>query len=150
MIDLSSFSTEHQGSAWELGQLLDRVPLRNVTLLVNDSTELNCLRNILDAAKQTMADTSPNRSDASARWQLIRIGGLSARQPNESYYEWKRRMDRHLDSNQLLAWLWSTTGRASQGEVSNTSPTGLSWGQQARWPWLAPLAFSAWWAFVRR
>ena len=150
MIDLSNFATEHQGSAWELGQLLDRVPLRNVTLLVNDSTDLNCLRNILDAAKQTMAETSPNRSDAAARWQLIRIGGLSARQPNESYYEWKRRMDRHLDSNQLLAWLWSTTGRASQGKVSNTSPTALSWGQQARWPWLAALAISAWWAFVRR
>jgi hypothetical protein len=150
MIDLSSFSTEHQGSAWELGQLLDRVPLRNVTLLVNDSTDLNCLRKILDAARQTMAETSPNRSDPLARWQLIRIGGLSARQPNESYYEWKRRMDRHLDSNQLLAWLWSTTERASQGEGSNTSPTALSWGQQARWPWLAVLAISAWWAFVRR
>jgi hypothetical protein len=149
MIDLSDFAFEHQGSAWELGQLLDRVPLRKVTLLVNDSTDLNCLRKILDAAKQTMAPTSPNRSDASARWQLIRIGGLSARQPNESYYEWKRRMDRHLDSDQLLAWLLSTTGHAARAEVSNTSPTVLRWGRQARWPWLASLAISAWW-LVRR
>jgi hypothetical protein len=150
MIDLSDFVFEHQGSAWELGQLLDRVPLRKVTLLVNDSTDLNCLSNILNTAAQTMEADSPNRSEASPHWQLIRIGGLSARQPNESHYEWKRRMDRHLDSNQLLAWLWSTTGRESQGEVSNTSPTVLRWGQQARWPWLALLAFSAWWAFVRR
>jgi hypothetical protein len=121
-----------------------------VTLLVNDSTDLNCLRNILDAARQTMADTSPNRSDPDARWQLIRIGGLSARQPNETYYQWKRRMDRHLDSSQLLAWLLSTAGHSAQGEVSNTSPTVLSWARQARWPWLAALAVSAWWAFVKR
>jgi hypothetical protein len=150
MIDLSDFAFEHQGSAWELGQLLDRVPLRKVTLLVNDSTDLNCLSNILNTAAHTMAADSPNRSEASPRWQLIRIGGLSARQPNETYYQWKRRMDRHLDSNQLLAWLLSTTGRAAQGEVSNTSPTALSWGRQARWPWLAAFVVSAWWAFVRR
>jgi hypothetical protein len=149
-IDLSSFAPEHQGSAWELGQLLDRVPLSKVTLLVNDSTDLNCLGDILDAAKETMAANSPNSDDPSARWQLIRIGGLSARQPNESYYEWKRRMDRHLDSSQLLAWLLSTTGRAPQGEVSNTSPTVLRWGRQALWPWLAALALSACWAFVGR
>jgi hypothetical protein len=149
VIDLSSFAPEHQGSAWELGQLLDHVPLAKVTLLVNDSTDLNCLGTILDTAKQTMAVTSPNFDDPSARWQLIRIGGLSARQPNESYYEWKRRMDRHLDSNQLLAWLLSTTGGTAQRE-SNRSPTVLSWSREALWPWLASLALSAWWAFVRR
>ena len=44
VMDLSSFSEKNQGSAWELGQLLNRVPLSRVTVLINQSTEIDCVR----------------------------------------------------------------------------------------------------------
>jgi hypothetical protein len=105
VMDLSSLSPTNQGCAWEIGQLLDRVPLSRVTLLVNDSTDLQCLQAILDEAARHVSPTSPNREDPAAIWRLVRIGGLSARQPNESYFDWKRRVDTRLDPETLTSFL---------------------------------------------
>jgi len=87
---------------------LDRVPLSRVTLLVNDSTDLVCLQTILDAAARRISAKSPNREDSQALWQLVRIGGLSQRQPNESYFDWKRRIDTRLEPEVLTSFLMTT------------------------------------------
>lgn len=108
VMDLSSLSPMNQGCAWEIGQLLDRVPLARVTLLVNDSTDLQCLQTILDAAARRIAETSPNRDDSEVYWRLVRIGGLAARQPNESYFDWKRRIDTRLEPEILTSFLMKT------------------------------------------
>jgi hypothetical protein len=108
VMDLSSLSPTNQGCAWELGQLLDRVPLSRVTLLVNDSTDLVCLQTILDAAARRISSKSPNREDSQASWQVVRIGGLAARQPNESYFDWKRRIDTRLEPEVLTSFLMTT------------------------------------------
>jgi hypothetical protein len=105
VMDLSSLSPTNQGCAWELGQLLDRVPLSRVTLLVNDSTDLVCLQTSLDAAARRISAKSPNREDLQASWQVVRIGGLSQRQPNESYFDWKRRIDTRLEPEVLTSFL---------------------------------------------
>jgi len=145
LMDLSSLSFERQGCAWELGQLLNRVPLSKITLLVNDNTDMACLRQILESAAQQMPENSPNRNNAAA-WQLISIGGLSARQPEQSYYDWKRRLDQRLDSVQLAAWLLSTAGSAHRGRILVDSLAEKRYWRQSRWVWLALLILSGLWA----
>jgi len=108
VMDLSSLSPTNQGCAWEIGQLLYRVSLSRVTLLVNDSTDLQCLQTLLDAAARRVAEKSPNRDDSKAVWRLVRIGGLSVRQPNESYFDWKRRIDTRLAPENLTSFLMTT------------------------------------------
>ena len=145
LMDLSSLSFERQGCAWELGQLLDRVPLSKVTLLVNDNTDMECLREILQTAAQRIPASSPNRN-SSAAWQLISIGGLSARQPDQSYHDWKRRLDQRLDSVQLATWLLSTAGSARSGRSLVNSSSEIRYWRQSWWAWLVLLILSAVWA----
>lgn len=143
LMDLSSLSVERQGCAWELGQLLDHVPLEKVTLLVNDNTDMDCLRGILESAADRMPEDSPNRREGVA-WQLISIGGLSARQPEQSYYDWKRRLDQRLDSEQLAAWLLSTAGPRRLDVVEGArKPLGIDQCGQARLVWLVLVVISA-------
>lgn len=149
LMDLSSLSVQNQACAWELGELLDRVPLSKVTLLINESTDLNCLRDIPDNTAKRMAASSPNRNNPLTKWQLVKIGGLSARQPNESYHHWKRRMDLRLDSMKLAGWLLSTAGPEANIEEVNNSTAAVRWAAQARWPWIILLALSALWAAER-
>jgi hypothetical protein len=141
LMDLSSLSETNQGCAWELAQLLRRVPLSQVTLLVNDSTDLACLRRILDDAARRMPPDSANWNQSTVAWRLIRVGGLAARQPGESYYDWHPRLDERLDPMSLTAWLL-TMARAPHCSVPVTR-----WGRQSRWKWLVFLALSAFWAF---
>jgi hypothetical protein len=144
LMDLSSLSMQNQGCAWELGQLLDRVPLERVTLLVNDSTDLECLRGILERAAEHWPADSPNRNKPTAAWQQIRIGGLSERQPEESYYDWKRRLDDRLDPLSLTGWLLST---ARSADVGLPPMARVRWGRQSRWPWVALAVLSGVWSF---
>lgn len=120
LMDLSSLSPTNQGCAWEIGQLLDRVPLSRVTLLVNDSTDLQCLQDLLDTAARRVAADSPNLEDAKPVWRLLRIGGLAARQPGESYFDWRRRLDIRLDPEILASFLMSTA------EPRRAEPAGNS------------------------
>ena len=105
VMDLTSLSPANAGCAWELGQLLDRVPLSRVTLLVNDDTDLDCLHGILADCAASIAASSPNLADPSARWRVLRIGGYGKRQGAESYFQWRRRLSRRLDATLLSAHL---------------------------------------------
>jgi hypothetical protein len=95
LMDLSGLGPTNMGCAYELGLLLDRVPLSRVLLLVDESTDLACLDLVLDRAERLIAADSPNRGDPAA-WRLLRIGGLSARGADESHDEWLRRLDLRL------------------------------------------------------
>jgi hypothetical protein len=105
VMDLSSLSPRNAGCAYELGLLLDRTPLSRVVLLVNDSTDLDCLRGLLDEAETRMALGSPNRMDPREPWQLLKIGGLAARAAEESMADWRRRLDVRLEPLQLVRYL---------------------------------------------
>jgi hypothetical protein len=39
---------------------------------------------------------------------LVRIGGLAKRQENESYFDWKRRIDSRLEPEVLAGFLLDT------------------------------------------
>jgi hypothetical protein len=145
VMDLSSFSEKNQGSAWELRQLLNRVPLSRVTVLINQSTEIDCVRRILDAKAMEMSTTSPNASNPEAKWQLISIGG-AARRKGESYFEWKRRLDDRLEPMQLAGWLLSIAADPKDPEAAmsvQSSPTVQRWGRPSRWGWMVAFAASA-------
>jgi len=105
LMDLSSLSPKNAGCAYELGLLLDRVPLSKLVLLVNDTTDLDCLHGLLAAADTQIAPDSPNRAEPREPWQLLRIGGLAARGSEESLEDWLRRLDMRLQPLQLVRYL---------------------------------------------
>jgi hypothetical protein len=106
VMDLSSLSEENRGIAHELGRLVDQVPLQRAILLINDSTEMDVLTDILAQAWENMASDSPNRDTAEPRLRLYQIGGSSERSPDESLYDWQRRQRSRLDAKPLVCLLY--------------------------------------------
>jgi hypothetical protein len=73
LMDLRSFSPTNQGCLYELGQLLEGIPLERVLLLFDDSTDRAFLEGALrDLWGQVPAD-SPNRSVRSPEVRLFRV-----------------------------------------------------------------------------
>jgi len=61
-MDLRSFSPSNQGCQYELGQLLDGVPLTRVLLMVDDTTDRPFLEDTLQSLWQKVPADSPNHS----------------------------------------------------------------------------------------
>ena len=61
-------------------------------LLVSETTDRECLRTILADAETRQSPDSLNRDDPDEAWRLLRIGGSTARHPEESYLDWMRRL----------------------------------------------------------
>jgi hypothetical protein len=73
LMDLRSFSPTKRGCLYELGQLLDGVPLERVLLLFDDSTDRAFLEGTLrDLWCQVPAD-SPNRAGRTPQVRLLRV-----------------------------------------------------------------------------
>ena len=108
LMDLSSLAPSDLGCAYELGLLLDRVPLSRVLVLVDASTDLTCLQQLLDAAERRIAPDSPNKATTVApapAWRLLHIGGGAVRQDGESRADWLRRLDGRLDPLALVHFM---------------------------------------------
>jgi hypothetical protein len=142
VMDLSSLAPNNQGCAWELQQLLNRVPLSRVTLLINDSTDLALLRQILQGAASRLAPDSPNAAvdvpidtgPEALVWRLLSIGGRSVRRDDESHHDWLRRTDQRLDAERLFARLYASASPPREGPLR----PGLSAARTRDW------AFSGW------
>ena len=65
LMDLRGFSRDRSGCIYELGQLLELVPLRHITLLVDRTTDHALLASTLHSSWLTIDATSPNLSDQS-------------------------------------------------------------------------------------
>ena len=74
VMDLSSLSEQNRGVAYEIGKLVDEVPLNRVVLLFDELTDLNVLRDILGRAWTSMAANSPNRQNNGASRPGFRHG----------------------------------------------------------------------------
>jgi len=105
VMDLSSLSDRNRGVAYELDKLVNEVPLNRLVLLFNDSTDLNVLKEILSQARENMTDDSPNRQPAALRLRVFNMGGSTARSPDESAYDWKRRLRTRMDERALVGLL---------------------------------------------
>ncbi|HZF78632.1 MAG TPA: hypothetical protein VEZ89_02465, partial [Rubrivivax sp.] len=123
LMDLSDLGPEDMGCAYELGLLLDRVPLSRVLLLIDEATtNRDCLQQVLDEAEQRIAADSPNRDNPDAGWRLLRIGGSSVRKPDESYHAWLRRQDQRLAPLSLVHFMLDgLTGEINGGGSSEAS-----------------------------
>jgi hypothetical protein len=73
-MDLRAFTSERKGSVFELGALIDEVPLHRVALLIDQTTDKPLLRRTLADQWQRMKPQSPNAYggyDAIARVRMI-------------------------------------------------------------------------------
>jgi hypothetical protein len=66
LLDLRGFTAARQGATYEITQLVELVPLRQVLVLTDDTTDHNFLRTVLDTAWQGMGPESPNWTDGGA------------------------------------------------------------------------------------
>jgi hypothetical protein len=106
VMDLSSLSEKNRGIAYELGKVLDRIALRRIVLLVDDSTDLELLKEILAHEWEDMAPDSPNRGVAERTLRLYHVGGPLKRMPGESLYDWRRRLRAQIDEKGLVCLLY--------------------------------------------
>jgi hypothetical protein len=79
VMDLRSFGPEHQGCVFELQTLLDTVPLERLILLVDSTTELEFLKQVLGARWQELRSDSPNARTAAPTMHLCEVSGSEPR-----------------------------------------------------------------------
>jgi hypothetical protein len=77
-MDLRGFTAGRRGCVFELGALIDHVPLQRVVLLVDSTTDMALLRQTLDRVWKSMAASSPNRSGESCTPSHVRIIDLKS------------------------------------------------------------------------
>jgi hypothetical protein len=80
VMDLSSFNEERRGCAYELGKLIEHVPLRRFILLVNARTDMPYLRRTLDAAWLSRPDGAVNTA-ADEPVHVLEIRGEAIKAP---------------------------------------------------------------------
>ena len=78
-MDLRSFGPAHQGCVFELQTLLDTVPLERLIMLLDSTTELKFLKQVLDARWQELRVDSPNVHAARPTVHLCEVSGSSSR-----------------------------------------------------------------------
>jgi hypothetical protein len=105
VMDLSSLSERNQGVAYELGKLVNEVPLSRVVLLFDDTTDLRVLEDIFARTCNDMAADSPNRQSGGLRLRVFYMGGSTGRASNESVYDWKRRVRARMNERDLVGLL---------------------------------------------
>ena len=71
LMDLRAFASERKGCTYELGALIDEVPLSRVALLIDQTTDEPVLRRTLADRWRMMSPHSPNARNGSARVRII-------------------------------------------------------------------------------
>jgi hypothetical protein len=149
-MDLSSLSERNQGVAYELGKLVNEVPLNRVVLLYNDSTDLNVLKHILSRAWAGMAADSPNRQTVEPRVRVFYMGGATGRGPNESIYDWKRRIRVQMDEHALVGLLCDAAQppRTVRSIDPKRDRNAIRWSRLAIPRWVRWAVNVVWWTFL--
>jgi hypothetical protein len=75
VMDLRGFTAQRRGCIFELGALIDTVPLHRVVLLIDRTTDMPLLKQTLDSLWATMASASPNLSSESAALTMLDLEG---------------------------------------------------------------------------
>lgn len=75
LMDLRSFSPQHQGCRYELQQLLDFVPAAKLVLLVDARTDRRFMEATLETLWRQARTDSPNRRTGALRLQVIEDAG---------------------------------------------------------------------------
>ena len=128
VMDLSGFSSERLGCTYELATLVEKISLKRVLLLVDDSTDLELLERVLHEAWQRTSPDSPNHL-AEHAVTLVRTGGLSERQPTESLYAWQRRLQTRLGGKRLVGRLVDMAAGSMNADIDRIDAVRV-----VRWP----------------
>lgn len=78
LMDLRGFGPAHAGCAYEIGRVLDEVPLPQVVFAIDRGTDMACLRGILESAWAALSPRSPNRASPTPAARLFEVHGPSA------------------------------------------------------------------------
>jgi hypothetical protein len=74
VMDLRAFTSGRRGAIFELGALIDEVPLHRVVLLIDHTTDEPLLRRTLEDLWRRMGPESPNAYGGSGRLRTIDLG----------------------------------------------------------------------------
>ena len=74
IMDLRGFSAQNSGCIFEIRELVNLMPLGQVTFLIDDSTDEPFLQQILQQSWDEMSHKSPNRAPRSGMPSLLRLG----------------------------------------------------------------------------
>jgi len=149
VMDLSSLSAQNRGVAYELGKLVDEVPLNRVVLLFDESTDLNVLKDILARAHEGIAADSPNRQGGGLRVRVFDMGGTTARKPDESAYDWKRRIRTRMNEHALVGLLFDAAQPPRSATTIDPKRDWLRSGGRLAMPgWLRWIFNVGWWALL--
>lgn len=77
LMDVRGFSRTNQGVIFELGRLLDGVPLSRVVLLVDQTTDRAFLETTLQSLWSNLSASSPNQTNRSPIARLFAMDGQS-------------------------------------------------------------------------
>jgi hypothetical protein len=72
-MDLRGFTSERRGCIFELGALMDHLPLERVVLLIDRTTDRPLLTQTLQSVWASMSPSSPNRGTAAGRVRIINL-----------------------------------------------------------------------------
>jgi hypothetical protein len=78
-MDLSGFSSARRGSGYEIGRLVDEVPIAQVMLFVFDTTDAEALEQAVRVRWEGMAAASPNRRPDPGRLRVVNSRGYASR-----------------------------------------------------------------------
>lgn len=106
VMDFSFLSPRNLGVAFETGKLFDQFGKERVLFLINDSTDMGVLEEIMNRAWNNRSAHSPNAHGTDATINCIHTGVMPLRKDNESYYDWKRRFVKPVDGDHLVAMLF--------------------------------------------
>jgi len=150
VMDLSSLSEQNRGVAYEIGKLVDEVPLNRVVLLFDESTDLKVLKEILVRAYEAIAADSPNRRSGGLRVRVFDMGGTTARKPDESADDWKRRMRTRVNEHALVGLLFDAAQppRSATAIDPKRDWAVVRWSRIAMPRWLRWVFNVVWWAFL--
>ena len=80
LMDVRGFSSRNSGCIFEIGELIDVMPLGQILFIIDGTTDETFLRQTIEQAWAHMKSTSPNRGAASGRLRMFRLGGLHDRE----------------------------------------------------------------------
>jgi len=75
LMDLRGFSQENRGVSYEIGELINVVPLERVVFVVDETTDEEFLRQTVQECWDRLRPTSPNRSSTPGELNLLRFRG---------------------------------------------------------------------------
>lgn len=74
LMDLRGFTSSNAGCIFEIGALMNSVPLERVVFVIDHTTDEPLLERILRDAWKQLAGNSPNRAYKQALLRLVKIG----------------------------------------------------------------------------